>query len=164
MTFFHSRWEHRMKVIGESGQYDLMTFKRLFLDLNLHVRVQSCGVTFEDAILQADCGVLFPVWNGRWFVRHVSFTAHVTSQGPRPFTLPEMTNAPAHEIMVLITYATAKAQVSLLIRADSPEPSLFAHMKYGSKRWVWLTIGNLAPLDSSTRAFEEWVYGGRKGP
>ena len=30
----------------------------------------------------------------------------------------------------------AKAQASLRIRAVSPEPSLFAHMKYGSRRWV----------------------------
>ena len=28
----------------------------------------------------------------------------------------------------------AKAQASLRIRAVSPEPSLFAHMKYGSRR------------------------------
>ena len=30
----------------------------------------------------------------------------------------------------------AKAQASLRIRAVSPEPSLFAHMKYGSRRKV----------------------------
>ena len=30
----------------------------------------------------------------------------------------------------------AKAQVSLHIRTVSPEPSLFAHMKYGSRRRV----------------------------
>ena len=30
----------------------------------------------------------------------------------------------------------AKAQASLRIRADSPEPSLFAHLKYGSRQMV----------------------------
>ena len=30
----------------------------------------------------------------------------------------------------------AKAQASLRIRAVSPEPTLFAHMKYGSRRRV----------------------------
>ena len=44
---------------------------------------------------------------------------------------------PAHEFMVLTTSATAQA--SLGIRTVSPEPSLFAHMKYevkyGSEVW-----------------------------
>ena len=41
-------------------------------------------------------------------------------------------NELAHEIMVLIR-RPAKAQANLRIRAVSPEPSLFAHMKYGSR-------------------------------
>ena len=41
----------------------------------------------------------------------------------------------------------AKAQASLRIRAVSLEPSLFAHMKYGSRRRVWPKIRHLAPLD-----------------
>ena len=32
---------------------------------------------------------------------------------------------------------TAKAQASLRIHAVLPEPSLFAHMKYGNRRRVW---------------------------
>ena len=36
-----------------------------------------------------------------------------------------------------------KAQASLRIRAVSPEPSLFAHMKYGSRRRVWPKIRHL---------------------
>ena len=43
---------------------------------------------------------------------------------------------PPHEIMVLIARRTAKAQVRLRIRAVSPEPSLFAHIKYGSRRRI----------------------------
>ena len=39
----------------------------------------------------------------------------------------------------------AKAQASLRIRAVSPEPSLFAHMKYGSRRRLRPTI-RYAPL------------------
>ena len=50
------------------------------------------------------------------------------------------------------------------ICAVSPEPSLFAHMKYGSRRRVRPKIRHLAPLDGCTCAFEEWVYGGRKEP
>ena len=46
----------------------------------------------------------------------------------------------------------------------SPEPSLFAHMKYGSRRSVQPKIRQLVPLDSCACAFEEWVYGGRKVP
>ena len=38
----------------------------------------------------------------------------------------------------------AKAQASLRICAVSPEPSLFAHMKYGSSRRVWPKIRHLA--------------------
>ena len=30
----------------------------------------------------------------------------------------------------------SKAQESLRIRAVSPEPSLFLHKKYGSRRWI----------------------------
>ena len=57
-----------------------------------------------------------------------------------------------------------KAQASLRIHAVSPEPSLFAHMKYGTKRRVRPKIRHLAPLDGCVCAFEEWVYGGRKEP
>ena len=48
------------------------------------------------------------------------------------------------------------------IRAVSPEPSLFAHIKYGSRRRIRPKIRHLALLDGCARAFEEWVYGGRK--
>ena len=49
----------------------------------------------------------------------------------------------------------AKAQASLRIRAVSPEPSLFAHMKNGSRQRVRLKIIHLAPFDSCACAFEE---------
>ena len=49
----------------------------------------------------------------------------------------------------------AKAQASLRIRAVSPEPLLFAHMKYGSRRRVWPKIRHLAPLDGCTCGFEK---------
>ena len=48
----------------------------------------------------------------------------------------------------------AKAQVSLRFRADSPEPSLFAHMKYGSRRRGRPKIRYLATPDGCTCAFE----------
>ena len=62
---------------------------------------------------------------------------------------------PVHEIMVLITSIyrrPAKARASLRIRAVSPEPSLFAHMKYGSRRRVRTKIRHLAPLDGCANA------------
>ena len=40
-----------------------------------------------------------------------------------------------------------KAQASLRIRALSPEPSLFAHIKYGRRQRVRPKIRHLAPLD-----------------
>ena len=43
-----------------------------------------------------------------------------------------------------------KAQASLRIRAVSPEPLLFVHMKYGK-------IRHLAPLDGSEEASEKEV-------
>ena len=49
----------------------------------------------------------------------------------------------------------AKAQASLRIRAVSPEPSMFAHMKYGSRRRVRPKIRHLVPLDGCACAFEE---------
>ena len=57
-----------------------------------------------------------------------------------------------------------KAQASPRIRAVSPEPSLFAHMKQGSRRKVRPKIRHLAPLDGCACVFEECVYGGRKVP
>ena len=51
----------------------------------------------------------------------------------------------------------AKAQASLRIRAVSPQPSLFAHMKYRSRRRVRPNIRHLAPLDGCACTFEEWV-------
>ena len=55
-----------------------------------------------------------------------------------------------------------KAQASLRICAVSPESSLFAHIKYGSRRRGQQKIRHLAPLDGCACAFEEWVYRGRK--
>ena len=52
----------------------------------------------------------------------------------------------------------AKAQASLRIRGVSPEPSLFAHIKYGSRRRLRPKIRHLAPLDGCACAFEEWDY------
>ena len=43
---------------------------------------------------------------------------------------------PNHEIWYLSHRRPAKAQASLRICAVSPEPSLFAHVKYGSRRRV----------------------------
>ena len=57
-----------------------------------------------------------------------------------------------------------KTQASLRIRAVTPEPSLFAQMKYGSRRRVRPKIRHLAPLDDCAHTFEEWVYGGRRVP
>ena len=51
----------------------------------------------------------------------------------------------------------AKAQASLRVRAISPEPSLFAHMKYGSRGRVRPKIRHLAPVDGCACAFEETV-------
>ena len=53
----------------------------------------------------------------------------------------------------------AKAQASLRIRAVSPEPSLSANMKYGSRRRVHTQIRHLAPLDGYACAIEG-IYGG----
>ena len=55
-------------------------------------------------------------------------------------------------------------QASLRIRAVSLEPSLFAHMNYGSRRRVRPKIRHLAPLDGCTCVFEEWIYRGQKVP
>ena len=49
----------------------------------------------------------------------------------------------------------AKVQVSLRIHTVSPEPSLFAHMKYGNRERVPLKIRHLAPLNGCACAFEE---------
>ena len=57
-----------------------------------------------------------------------------------------------------------KAQGTLRIHAVSPEPLLFAHMKYESRRRVRPTTRHLASLDGCACFFEEWVYGGRKVP
>ena len=51
----------------------------------------------------------------------------------------------------------AKAQVSLCIHAVSPEPLLFAHMKYGGRQRVRQKIRHLAPLDGCACTFEERV-------
>ena len=57
------------------------------------------------------------------------------------------------QLMRLIWYLShrrpAKAQASLRIRAVSPKPSLFAHMKYENKQRVRPNIRHLAPLDAA---------------
>ena len=49
----------------------------------------------------------------------------------------------------------AKVQASLRIRAVSPEPLLFLHMKYGGRPLI-----ALRPLNSRACAFKVYVYGG----
>ena len=56
---------------------------------------------------------------------------------------------------------TATAQARLRICTVSPEPSLFAHLKYRSRRRIWPKIRRVIPLDGCACAFEDWVYGGR---
>ena len=58
----------------------------------------------------------------------------------------------------------AKARASLRICAVSPEPSLFAHMNYGSRRRVRPKSRYLALLYGCACVFEEWIYGGQKVP
>ena len=58
----------------------------------------------------------------------------------------------------------AMAQANLRIHAVSLEPSLFAHIKYGSRQRARPKIRHLAPLYSCACAFEEWVDGGWKVP
>ena len=58
----------------------------------------------------------------------------------------------------------AKSPASVHICAVSPEPLLFAHMRYRSRRRVRLKIRHLVPLDGCACGFEKWVYGGWKVP
>ena len=57
----------------------------------------------------------------------------------------------------------AKARASLRIRAILPEHSLFAHINYGSRRWVRPKIRS-SPLDDCACVFEEWIYRGHNVP
>ena len=62
----------------------------------------------------------------------------------------------AHEIMIQLSHRRpARAQANLPIRAVSPEPSLFAHMKYGNRRRVRPNIRHLASLNGCACVFEE---------
>ena len=68
---------------------------------------------------------------------------------------------PVHDMWYLSHRRTAKAQARLCIPAVSPEPSLFAHITYGSRQRVWPNIRRVATVGSCACVFEEWVYGGR---
>ena len=72
----------------------------------------------------------------RFSLFHIFFLSHINI------------TEPAHEILVML-------QKSLRIRAVSPEPSLFAQMKYESRRRVQPKIRHLPPLDGCACAFEE---------
>ena len=49
----------------------------------------------------------------------------------------------------------AKAQASLCIHAALPEPSMFAHIKYGNRRSDWQKIRHLAPHAHLKNEFTE---------
>ena len=57
---------------------------------------------------------------------------------------------------------TVTARASLHIRAVSPEPSLFAHIKYGSRRRVRPQIRYLVPLDGCACVVENEFTEGDK--
>ena len=71
---------------------------------------------------------------------------------------------PAHPRSLTWAFASAQSHQRLRIRAVSPEPVLFAHMQYRSRRRVRPKIRHLAPLDGCACVFEEWVYGRQKVP
>ena len=54
---------------------------------------------------------------------------------------------------------SAKVQAILRIHSVSPEPSLFAHMRYGSRQRVRLKIRHLAPLDGCACAGSNGTLG-----
>ena len=83
---------------------------------------------------------------------------------PSGSSLEEHQMSQLMRLWYLSHWQPAKAQASLRICRVSPEPSLFAHMKYESRRRVRPKIKHLAPLDGCPYVFEEWVYGGRKVP
>ena len=72
-----------------------------------------------------------------------------------PGSTNELVVEPAHDVMDLSHRRPAKAQASLCIPAVSPEPLLFAHIKYGNKRRVQPKTRHVVPLDGCQCAFEE---------
>ena len=78
------------------------------------------------------CGAGKTSLNISWVLKVISLVSNQTE--------------PADEIMVLIALATSQG-------SGEPEPSLFAHMKYGSRRRVGPKLRHLATLDGCT--FEE---------
>ena len=74
-----------------------------------------------------------------------------------------MRNEPAHEIMILITYANSEGS------GEPGHPLSLTTAFTVRTHKVWrLTkvpkIRHLVPLDACTCTFREWVYGGRKVP
>ena len=96
-----------------------------------------------------DLGIVnrFQVHSGNDIIINVCFVIRKTHYHTEISMLSQLFN---NKQIVLITF--------------SPEPSLFAHIKYGSRRRVRPKIRHLAPLDGCACVFEEWVYGGRKVP
>ena len=78
----------------------------------------------------------------------------IVHSNPIRASWPLFSFKPAHEIWYLSHRWPAKAQASLHIRPVSPEPSLLAYMKYGSRWKVRSKIRHLAPLDGCTCTFE----------
>ena len=68
---------------------------------------------------------------------------------------PEVYRSQLMRLWYLTHRRPAKAKASLRIRAVSLEPSLFAHMKYGSRRRVQPKIRHLTPLGGCACGFEE---------
>ena len=66
--------------------------------------------------------------------------------------------------MAFIAYANSECSDKTAHPRSLAKPSLFAHMKCGSRQRVRPKIRYLAPLDGCACAFEEWIYGGRKVP
>ena len=81
----------------------------------------------------------------------------VTKFFSRQMPLPNCQMSQPMRLWYLSYRRPAKAQASLRICAVSPEPSLFANMKYGIRWRGRAKIRHLAPLDGCACTFEEWV-------
>ena len=105
------------------------------------------------------------IWRARWTVFPVRWSPslHQTNQQKTSWTNINQLSQ-LMRLWYLSHRRPAKAQASLRMCAVSPETSLFANMKYGSRRRGRPKIRHLAPLDGCACAFEEWAYGGRKIP
>ena len=94
-----------------------------------HIVLLVSLVSFNHSVI-SDCLSNVPLCK-LTHLYQINPSTHISCQGGMIYIILLVKDLPAHEVLILITYANSEDTVSLRKCADSSEPALLVYPKYG---------------------------------